>query len=723
MLEYKRSKVDLEHRLQEAEKSAAFHDDHLRVIKYWLSQVCLGPTHISTRQSALTTPQLTQELELIVEGSLKSIALKPVNSNWVSSLAFKDSKEFRQHLDDIKKPVILKVESLLNKLASSRGEVKPDVAQLEAQVKSLLANQKELAVKIDRLQAENATLSEQYDTATLKVIKAERKLDRVRSAQVQKLEQQALANSTTRQTTNDENGTSSIAENGDGAEYKTKYKEAIAVANKQKEQIESLLAEIKTLQEENASFKIKKEGISEEDYARTDVFKQFKAQNEDLIKRINNLEAVNKQFREDAEKLRAERTSYRATLEQEAQALTSDLEDQIQQKDQDLTRIRSARDELLAELAMRKASQEQEKTASAHLNELVEAMTDRITQLESELERLRPTEDAAKAAPTEDLSTLSAEELREKFAKLERDYEAINKELPALEKSYRKAMGIAHKKVMDFTALEERIAILTAEKSKADQKYFAARKDMDIRIAEIRTLRGQNSKSSEIISQLKDVETQHRALITTLEKQIADLKQSNITIVTESKKLESLSSEATRRADSVKSQIENLQNLVKSKDTAGRELKEKAIDKEQEAEKLKVRLDKVSSERDKWKTKCQSNSTEEEEMLRVSGGLERVWIWIDRLTCYFSRTWSFAPFAGATSRTRYSRDAGMYSATSVSITDWRTGCENAQAATRRSIDLTPCLLICNGMIHGRGSAEKGQQMAPDTATLRGGRYI
>ncbi|EGO58293.1 E3 ubiquitin-protein ligase bre-1 [Neurospora tetrasperma FGSC 2508] len=597
MLEYKRSKVDLEHRLQEAEKSAAFHDDHLRVIKYWLSQ-------------------LTQELELIVEGSLKSIALKPADSNWVSSLAFKDSKEFRQHLDDIKKPVILKVESLLNKLASSRGEVKPDVAQLEAQVKSLLANQKELAVKIDRLQAENATLSEQYDTATLKVIKAERKLDRVRSAQVQKLEQQALANSTTRQTTNDENGTGSIAENGDGAEYKTKYKEAIAVANKQKEQIESLLAEIKTLQEENASFKIKKEGISEEDYARTDVFKQFKAQNEDLIKRINNLEAVNKQFREDAEKLRAERTSYRATLEQEAQALTSDLEDQIQQKDQDLTRIRSARDELLAELAMRKASQEQEKTASAHLNELVEAMTDRITQLESELERLRPTEDAAKAAPTEDLSTLSAEELREKFAKLERDYEAINKELPALEKSYRKAMGIAHKKVMDFTALEERVAILTAEKSKADQKYFAARKDMDIRIAEIRTLRGQNSKSSEIISQLKDVETQHRALITTLEKQIADLKQSNITIVTESKKLESLSSEATRRADSVKSQIENLQNLVKSKDTAGRELKEKAMDKEQEAEKLKVRLDKVSSERDKWKTKCQSNSTEEEEMLR-----------------------------------------------------------------------------------------------------------
>lgn len=655
------------------------------------------PLHLHTTKLA-DTPQLTQELELIAEGSLKSISLKPSDSNWVSSLAFKDSKEFRQHLDDIRKPVISKVESLLNKLASARGEVKPDVAQLEAQVKSLLANQKELAVKIDRLQAENATLSEQYDTATLKVIKAERKLDRVRSAQVQKLEQQALANSTTRQTTNEENGTGSSTENGDGGEYKTKYKEAMAVVNKQKEQIDSLMTDIKGLQEENATFKVKKEGISEEDYARTDVFKQFKAQNEDLIKRINNLEAVNKQLREDAEKLRAERTSYRATLEQEAQALTSDLEDQIQQKDQDLTRIRSARDELLAELAMRKASQEQEKAASAHLNELLETMSDRVTQLESELERLRPTENAAR--PTEDLSNLSADELREKFAKLERDYEAINKELPALEKSYRKAMGLAHKKVMDFTALEERVAILTAEKSKADQKYFAARKDMDIRIAEIRTLRTQNSKSSEIISQLKDVETQHRALITTLEKQIADLKMSNTTIVTESKKLESLSSEATRRADAVKSQIEKLQNLVQSKDTAGRELKEKAMDKEQEAEKLKVRLDKVSSERDKWKTKCQSNSTEEEEMLRVSGSFER-FEYGHMLTLHVCRTWSFAPYAGATSRTRYSRDAGTYSVTNVSTTDWPIACGNAPAATRPLIDLTPCLLICSEGFGGR----------------------
>ena len=202
--------------------------------------------------------------------------------------------------------------------------------------------------------------------------------------------------------------------------------------------------------------------------------------------------------------------------------------------------------------------------------------------------------------------------------KLERDFEAINKEMPLLEKSYKKSMGLAHKKVMDFHALEERVAILTAEKSKADQKYFAARKDMDVRNGEIRALRLQNSKSSEIISQLKEVEGQNRALISSLEKQIAELKQSNMSIVGESKKVEFTSSEANRRADSVKTQITELSNLVKARDSTIRETRERFLTQEQELEKLKVRLDHVSKDRDTWKTKCQSNSTSEEEMLRVS---------------------------------------------------------------------------------------------------------
>lgn len=535
-----------------------------------------------------------------------------------SALAFKDSKDFQRHLSDKEKVLKSKTDGILKRLAGTRGEVKPEVAQLESQVKSLLAQQKELVIKVDRLEAQNASLSEQYDKATLKVIKAERKLDRARSTQVQKLEQQALAGATAHPALKDENGTGTSLANGDSEALKLQYQEAMAVVAKQKQQLEAALSENKALTEENSTFKIKKEVVTDEEYARTDVYKQFRVQNEDLIKRINHLEATNKQLREEAERLRGERTEWKTKLETEAQVATLELEDQLQQKDQDLTRIRSARDELLAEVAMRKASQDQEKTALTQMKELVDAQGDRITELESELERLRPNEDATMTDPRPDLDALAAEELRRRYLKLERDFEAINKELPLLEKSYKKSMSLAHKKIMDFSALEERVATLTAEKSKADQKYFAARKDMDIRTAEIRALRAQNGKSSEIISQLKDVETQNRALIGSLEKQIAALKQDISTAMAERKKLEQLSAEATRRADSCKSQISALTDLVKTKDAAVANMKEQLLKAESELEKAKVDVKEISKDCNKWKLKCQSNSSEEEEALRVS---------------------------------------------------------------------------------------------------------
>ncbi|KAK0646286.1 BRE1 E3 ubiquitin ligase-domain-containing protein [Cercophora newfieldiana] len=595
MLEYKREKSALETKLQDLEKKSVDHDDHIRVIDAWVLQ-------------------LLQEIEVLVTGEPEPSSYpEPISR---SALSFKDSKDFQRHLADKLKALTTTAGKLFERLYHSRGEVKPEVARLESQVKTLLASQKDLTVKLDRLESENSSLSEQLDTATLKVVKAERKLDRTRSAQVQKLERQALANATTRSAASDENGTPFGSANGDSDELKLQYQEAVAAMAKQKEQLEAAMSEVKALQEENSTFKAKKESITDEDYARTEVFKQFKLQNEDLIKRINHLQATNKELREDAERLHAERTAFRVQLESEAQAVTLELEEQLAQKDQDLTRIRSARDELTAELAMHRATESQERTAITHMNELVEAKVDRITELETELERLRPSEDATMSDTREDLEALSTEELREKYVKLEKDFDSINKELPLLEKSYKKAMSLAHKKVMDLNALEQRIAMLTAEKVKADQKYFAARKDTDIRTAEIRTLRGQNGKSSEIISQLKEVELQNRTLIASLEKQISDMKQSNTSVMAENKKLEAAHTDLSRRAEALKAQISELTSLVKSKDANCATWKEKVMDLETELEKLKARLKGVAKDCEKWKSKCQNNSSEEEEALR-----------------------------------------------------------------------------------------------------------
>jgi len=299
--------------------------------------------------------------------------------------------------------------------------------------------------------------------------------------------------------------------------------------------------------------------------------------------------------------------------------VTGELESQLQRLEADLTRIRSTRDELLADLSMRKASQEQDRTSSDHLKELISAKDDRITALEAEVERLRARADEESCTPTPrpEIDSLDLQQLRQKYESLERQFEAIERELPGLQTAYKKVQTLSTKKVMDFTSLEEKVQILQAEKAKADQKYFAARKDMDTRIHEVRALKVQNAKSSEIITQLKDVETSNRTLLSNLEKQLSDIKQANTSIMNEHKKMESTTREATSKAETLKNQVAELTNLIKAKDANNINTKQRIQAVEVELEQLRVKHEQTQKERDTWKTKSLSNQSGEEEMLRT----------------------------------------------------------------------------------------------------------
>ncbi|KAK4092390.1 RING-12 protein [Purpureocillium lilacinum] len=596
MQEYSRKAATAESRLEELHKRCVHHDDHLRIVDAWWRQ-------------------LMEELEGLADKNLPTPAATE-EPPYLSGVSFKDLHEFQNHVQEKANTIKTKAETLLGRIAAHRGQLAPDAATLEKRLTGLLASQKEYMLKLDRLNAEKEQLSEQLNAATLRYFKAEKKLDRAKSAQVQKLEQKAFANATRPPAASSDGGAETTETNGNVDELLLKYEEATAAAAKQKEQLDAVLAEIKSLQDENSTLKARREQWTDEDLVRSDVFKTFKGQNEDLIKRINNLEATNRQLREEAEKLQAERTTFKNQLEADANQITQDLEADIMSRDQDLARVRSARDEILAENTQRKASMEQEKSSMDHIKDLVDAKDDRIAALESEISRLKPSEDEEMTSP-DDSQELAEEELRQKYKKLQQDFQSINQELPSIEKAYKKMKDLAQKKVLDFAALEEKVALLIAEKSKADQKYFAARKDADTRNNEIRSLRHQNSKSSEIIAQLKGLEVQNRTLLGNLEKQLSDLKQTNGALAVENKKLETSTQEAVRRADSLSRQIEELGNLVKSRDAASAVVRERNTTQEAEVEKLKVRIEHAQKDRDNWRSKALSNSSEEEEMLRT----------------------------------------------------------------------------------------------------------
>jgi E3 ubiquitin-protein ligase BRE1 len=554
--------------------------------------------------------------------------LTPKAASFPTALQFKSSTEFSDHLAKKAKEIKQKVGEMFGNISRAAPA---EVEELQRSLANLMASHHEMQVKFDRLRAEKEELGERLENASLRYLKAEKRLDRAKSATVAKLEQQAYAgtgNSAGSGIGGVENGFDSRGDKMNGVvEDESKleaaqlaYKEASATVTKQKEQLDTLLAENKSLMEQLTSANTRLSSLTDEDYARTDLFKTFKFQHEEVIKRINHLEATNIQLREEAEKLQAERSAYRTQIKNEAETLTGEIESQLERTDADLTRIRSARDELLADLNMRKASQEQERAAIHQMKELIGAKDDRITSLESEIQRLRSQleEQSCEPTPRPEVADLDMAELQRKYIALEQSFASVNNELPAMEKAYKRSMAMASKKVMDFAALEEKVSMLIAEKSKADQKYFAARKDMDIRIGEVRALRAQNAKSSEIITQLKEVESSNRALLDSLEKQLSDLRQANSAIAVENKKLEGSSAEAVSKFETLKGQVNELNNLLKSKDATFSATKQQAHSLETELEQLRTRYEQAQKEKAQWKAKSLSNGSKEEEDLRVS---------------------------------------------------------------------------------------------------------
>lgn len=612
---------------------------------------------------------------------------QPRANNFVAtfptSLHFKGSEEFQGHLTSKAKEIKAKLQVIFTRLAASRGEQSPDIEDLQSKLTKLLAAQKEFVIKLDRLRAERDELNERLETASLRYIKAEKKYDRARSTAVAKLEQQAINGSGNGAGSHMDNGdvemTNGIVEASEASQ--TAYKETLAVVEKQKEQMDAINAENKSLTEQLTAATTRLSSLTEDDYARTELFKQFRSQHEDVIRRINHLEATNIQLREDAEKYQAERTAYRVQVEGESEIMVGELEGHIQKVETDLTRIRAARDELLAEQSILKSNQDHDRPSANHFNELLSGKDGIIAALESEIERLKASinEQSCELTPRPEIDSLDWDALRRKYESLERQFEAINKELPAMQSAYTRVQALSTKKVIDLSVLEEKVQVLSAEKAKADQKYFAARKDMDTRLMEVRVLKTQNAKSSEIITQLKDVETANRSLLGNLEKQLSDMKQTNISTMAENKKMEAASREATSKAEALGKQVTELTNLLKAKDANNLNTKQRIQTVELDLEKLQVKFEQVQKERDQWKNKSLSNQSGEEEMLRV--GLLTSFA---RALLTLSRLLLFARFAARISRTRQSGTVATRSATTVLLIVLRIGCANVPIAPIRS---------------------------------------
>ncbi|KAL8796059.1 MAG: hypothetical protein Q9195_001635 [Heterodermia aff. obscurata] len=503
------------------------------------------------------------------------------------------------------------------------------IPDLQSRISQLLAAEKIHITELDKSRKENENLEERLETASLRYMLAEKKLDRVKSTTVQRLERQAISGGKS------ESG-SGLGGAADSDESKVDTealfeaekgrKEAVASFEKQKEHLAALEADNEKLTAQVTTLENRITHLSDEDYSRTDLFKYLKSQHEDVITRVNDLEAKNVKLREEAEKFQAERAAYRFQMEEESQMSVAEKDSHLAQAENDLARIRTTRDELVADLAMRKAAQSQSRASFDQMKELCSAHEERIKVLESEIERrnMPPGQPNGVPSPQPSIEDASTDELHNKYSTLEKQFTMLKTELQSMEKVYQKTSAVASQKVNHLITLEEKMIRLGAEKSKADQKYFAAMKAKEAREQEVRTLRAQNSKTSEIVSQLKDADSATRNLTVNLEKQISELKSSLTTLSNKSSATQQQLNEKNILLEGLKGQAEELKKNVVAKDAATNVATSAHRKAEVETEALKVSLEETQKILETWKKKALSNQSLEAESLREVPELQQV---------------------------------------------------------------------------------------------------
>lgn len=542
-----------------------------------------------------------------------------------SALLTTDNATFEKHL----KSRSAEISSAISRLFARTSPRSPQISDLQGRIAQLLASEKSHITELEKYRLENVQLFERLEGASLRYMIAEKKIDRSKSVAVARLEKRHAASSGSGFGGGTEvsgDGTSDAGKTK--AEYSEDYleaeearKEAVAAFSKQKEQLEAIQAENDKLTAQLTTWSNRFSRLSDDDYSRTDLFKHLKSQHEDVIKRINHLEATNVQLREEAEKLQKERTAYRIQLENESQAAIAEKEAQLIQAESDLARIRTGRDELLADVTMRRAAQSQEKASIDQARELASVREERVKALESEVERLSTQNSQSNGFTSShpSLDGLSTDELHSKYSNLERQYSMLSSELQSMGKAYKKASALAAQKVDNFSALEDKMVRLGAEKSKADQKYFAAMKAKEAREQEVRSLRASSSKSSEMVSTLKDAEAATRASIINLEKEISEFKTSHASLSSQQRASQQQLTEQRLSVEGLKTQVEELKKNLVAKDNAMSEVSSAHGKAEVEIETLKVRLEETKKSLESWQSKGLGNQSDEYEMLRVGG--------------------------------------------------------------------------------------------------------
>ncbi|CAL9737905.1 E3 ubiquitin-protein ligase Bre1p [Monosporozyma servazzii] len=254
---------------------------------------------------------------------------------------------------------------------------------------------------------------------------------------------------------------------------------------------------------------------------------------ESLTKENNELNKINDSFLNKFQTLTKEREIFSNKLTESFKNNLDNLLKVNSNLEKDLVRIRTARDDLLSKIAILESQ--------TRKSELIEDITKSLKLSNEQWSKF--TNNNNNIPSSGSVGSVSPGE------------EVLIKEIKDMEIAFKSLTELNNKKYSDLLNSESVISKLAIEKTKADQKYFAAMRSKDSILIENKNLLKTVSKSNEFITQLKDSEKILQGKIKSLQEQL-QLVEANGKSLMNTNKME------TRKFNELNSTILKLNKMI-----------------------------------------------------------------------------------------------------------------------------------------------------------------
>ena len=347
------------------------------------------------------------------------------------------------------------------------------------------------------------------------------------------------------------------------------------------EQVEQLTKDNQSLIQQSVNLEKKLHNLEESDLQDNIFYKKVVKNNQSLQQQISSVTKLNSSNASKLNELEKQQNDLKNLILSEILEENEKLKQQLHESENNLVRIRTARDDLLAKNAILSTQLQDEKTNES-LIKLNEELSKRIEHLTKE--KL----DSIVGSPSEDkLKELSQDELIQKIGQL-------NEEIKEVELAFKQTREITLKKLNSSIDQENLTKKLAIEKNKADQKYFAAMRSKDSLSNENKLLKAQINKSQELIKNLNELEKKYLNKIEILGNQLVDFKTIKENSLLENSKLQEDLRSVTIAHDTLQQELERVNEKLESTLKEFTSLQD--VNKKQEIELTKVEKQLKSTE-------------------------------------------------------------------------------------------------------------------------------